>query len=189
MEPAMLTKDFIENATSVIKNPRNSVEIIRSGQLYVPTIGRAVKDLGRKSVEGYIKMNLAMLNAVLNLSRPMTATMIEISAPLIVTHILEDDCSLNLADMKIIFERAMKGFYGSYYNGIGLQDIIKWIDAYVAEKCNEIERWHHNHNQSHNEANRYDRLSGSKDSERNAFHEAMVRYQHERINEQNNNEQ
>ena len=185
----MLTHDYISEATKDVTNPRKSVELTRSGELYIPTVRKVIKDLGKLSIETFVKISLVRLNATLNLARPMTETMMEITAPVVVSHILEDDCDVNLADLRIIFERAMKGYYGNYYNGIGSADIIKWIDTYIAEKCNEIERWHHNHNQSHNEANRYDRLSGSKDSERNAFHEAMVRYQHERINEQNNNEQ
>lgn len=181
MESVMLTNAFIKQATSAITNPRSSVELVRSGQIYVPTINRAVKDLGKTSVEAYIKVNLTMLNAVLNLARPMSATMIEISAPLIVDHILEDDCTLNLADMKIIFERAMKGLYGNYFNGIGLKDVIGWIDAYIAEKCDEIERWHHNQYSNPDS----DRSCSDMNKVKNSYHEAMLYYQKTKQNNQN----
>lgn len=181
MESVMLTNAFIKQATSAITNPRNSVELTRSKQIYVPTINRAVKDLGKTSVEAYIKINLAMLNSVLNLARPMSATMIEISAPMIVDHILEDDCTLNLADMKIIFERAMKGLYGNYFNGIGLKDVIGWIDAYIAEKCDEIERWHHNQCKYPDS----DRSCSDMNKVKNSFHEAMLHYQKTKQNNQN----
>lgn len=141
---AMLTTAFVNEATRAIRNARDSVEAGNTGTLYVPTVRKIVENVGFGAMEAFIVARLTALNIALNLARQMTAPMMEISAPLIVSHILDDDCDVTLADLRIIFDRAMFGQYGDFYNGIGLADIVGWIDSYIAEKCMEYERWHHN---------------------------------------------
>lgn len=169
----MLKPAYIREATKSITTPRQSVEMAKSEQLYVPTIRKAVKDLGTTSIEALVMAELVSLNIVLNLARPMTEQMIEQTAPLVVQHILDDDCDLNLADLRIIFDRAKKGVYGSFYGGIGSADIISWIDGYIAEKCNEYERWHQN---EYSRDDPYQRISTDASRERDAYHEAMAKY-------------
>jgi hypothetical protein len=168
----MLTPAFIREATRAVTNPRTSVELAKSGQLYVPTVRKIVKELGDQRMEALIKAELVALNVMLNLARPMTEPVIEGTAPLVVQHILEDDCDITLADLRIIFDRAKKGTYGGFYGGIGSADIISWIDGYIAEKCSEYERWHQNQ-YAQPAAQRSYRSEGD---ERKAFHEALVQY-------------
>ena len=169
----MLTPAFVNEATRMVTSPRKSVELSKSGQLYVPTVRKVVNEVGDRCMEAYIKAQLISLNIVLNLPRQMTEQMIEQTAPLVVQHILDDDCDLNLADLRIIFDRAKKGVYGSFYGGIGSADIISWIDGYIAEKCNEYERWHQNEYSSDDP---YQRISTDASKERDAYHEAMAKY-------------
>ena len=182
LSPIMLTQEYIAEATKAVTSPRKSVELSKSGQLYVPTVRKAVKDLGELSMETLIKVNLVRMNTALNLARPMTEAMIEMTAPLVVQHILDDDCDITLADLRLIFDRAMRGYYGQFYNGIGSADVIRWIDIYIGEKCEEYERWHQN---TYKEPDRFDRSCANKDAERNAFHEAMVQYEQAKNNKQN----
>lgn len=170
---SMITPAYIREATKVVTTPRQSVELSKSGQVYVPTVRKVVKDLGTVSMEALVKAELVNLNIVLNLARPMTEPMIEQTAPLVVQHILDDDCDITLADLRIIFDRAKKGVYGSFYGGIGSADIIAWVDGYVAEKCNEYERWHQN---EYNRPDPYERTGLDERRERNAFHDAMAAY-------------
>lgn len=144
LTPMKLTIPYVEKATSEIKTVRQCVTLIRDGWFYAPTVRKVVEDLGNVPMEGFIKAQLVSLNVVLNLARPMSEPLIEASAPFIVQHILDDDCDINLADLRIIFDRAKAGMFGDYYNGIGLADICGWIDAYICEKCSEIERWYQN---------------------------------------------
>lgn len=182
----MLTPAFIREATRAVTNPRTSVELAKSGQLYVPTVRKIVKELGDQRMEALIKAELVTLNVMLNLARPMTEPMIEGTAPLVVQHILEDDCDITLADLRIIFDRAKKGTYGSFYGGIGSADIIAWIDGYIAEKCSEYERWHQNEYQR---LDPYERGSSDTKAERNAFHEALTQYTKARLSQGQNTEQ
>jgi hypothetical protein len=144
LQPVMITIHFVEQATACVKTARDSVCLIKEGGFYAPTVRTVVKDLGQRAMENFIKAQLVSLNVVLNLARPMSEALIEASAPLVVRHILDDDCDVNLADLRIIFDRAKTGMFGDYYNGIGLADICGWIDAYICEKCAEFERWHQN---------------------------------------------
>mgnify|MGYP007056166324 CR=1 FL=1 len=178
----MLKPAYIREATKAITTPRQSVELAKSGQLYVPTIRKVVKDLGETSMEALVMAEMVNLNIVLNLARPMTEAMMEATAPLVVQHILDDDCDVTLADLRVIFDRAKKGVYGSFYGGIGCADIIGWIDGYVAEKCAEYERWHQN---EYSRPDPYERSGIDEKADRNAYREAMSRYIRE-INQANN---
>ena len=169
----MITPAYIREATKFVTTPRQSVELSKSGQVYVPTVRKVVKDLGTVSMEALVKAELVNLNIVLNLARPMTEPMIEQTAPLVVQHILDDDCDLTLADLRLIFDRAKKGVYGNYYGGIGSADIISWIDGYIGEKCYEYERWHQN---EYSRSDPYERSGYDEKQERNAYREAMSRY-------------
>ena len=169
----MVTPTYINEATRLVTSPRKSVELSKSGRLYLPTVRKVVRELGAQGMETCIKLQLVNLNLILNLPRPMNNDMITATAPLVVQHILDDDCDLNLADLRIIFDRAKKGVYGSFYGGIGCADIIGWIDGYIAEKCNEYERWHQN---EYNRDDPYQRISTDASKERDAYHEAMAHY-------------
>ena len=181
----MLTPKYIREATAAIHTPRQSVELAKSGQAYAPTVRKVVRELGTNAMVMMIKLQMVELNLVLNLARPMNDGMIIATAPLIVDHILEDDCDITLADLRIIFDRAKKGTYGSFYGGIGSADIIAWIDGYIAEKCSEYERWHQNQ-YAQPAAKRSYRSEGD---ERNAFHEALVQYTQSRLTQGQNTEQ
>lgn len=178
----MITIEYIASATKAITDARKSVELAKSGQLYVPTVRRVVKELSNVDMERLIMSYLVRLNASLNLARPMNEVMIKTTAEIVNKHILEDDCDITLADLRIIFERAMMGYYGYFYNGIGLNDVIRWVDTYIGEKCDEYERWYHN---QYSEPDPYSRISGDRSAERNAFHEAMVHFEQERQKKQN----
>lgn len=142
LTPAMITPNYIREASKSIINASQSVELVRGG-MYVPSVRRAVKDLGRKQMEAYIKLELIQLNTLLNLARPMTPMFLDTSVPLILDHLTDEDVEPNLADLKIIFDRARTGFYGQYYGGIGYNDIIGWIDSYILEeKLPAIHAWH-----------------------------------------------
>ena len=178
--PATLSLAYVNEATKAVITPRASVELAKSGKLYVPTVRKVVKDLGERGMAAFIKAELVSLNIVLNLARPMTEPMIEQTAPLVVQHILEDDCDVTLADLRLIFDRAKKGTYGSYYGGIGCADIISWIDGYIAEKCSEYERWHQNQYAQPAAQRSYQ----SEGDERNAFREAMSHYLREQTKDE-----
>lgn len=170
----MITIEYIESTTKAITSPRKSVELAKSGQLYVPTVRRVVKELSDTDMERLIMTYLVRLNVVLNLARPMNDVMIKTTAGLAVQHILSDDCDVTLADIRIIFERAMKGQYGQFYNGIGSADVIRWIDIYIGEKCEEYERWHQN---EYRVPDQFERSSTNEKENEKSFREVWAKYE------------
>ena len=110
------------------------------GKAYVPSIDRCIRDLGREKVEAMLKLYLVRLNVATNASRPLTEEVIEAMVPVIIDHITNDlDVTINLADLRIVMDRAMSGHYGKAYGGFGCQDVCGWFDQYNREKMEAID--------------------------------------------------
>ena len=179
----MLAPSYISKATEAVRNVRDSVEMVRSGKIYIPTVRQCVGEFGRIPVTAMIKLQLVKLNAMMNWSRPLSDEMIEVFAPLIVDRIMSDDVSVNLADLRIIFENAAMGRYGKMFGGIGISDVIGWIDQYIIDKCDCIEEWHRK---------TFDEPVGERSAEdpkaiRDSFHQANVWFQMQNKNQDKNN--
>lgn len=142
---------------------------------YLPTVRKCISDLGLVPTTAMVKLQLVKLNFMLNMARPLSDDMIEIYAPLIVDRIVEEDVSLNLADLRIIFDNAAMGRYGKVFGGLGLNDIISWIDQYVSDKMEAI-----NLRQYHDpQGSRSTDMQAIKDS----FHQAAVWQQMQKMEE------
>lgn len=140
LTPASLTPLAIQLATEDFRSADDSV-MVREGLAYVPSINRCAKELGKAKVEAMLKAYLIRLNVVGNAARPLTEGAIEAMVPVILDHILHElDVTINLADLKIVFDRAMKGHYGTPYGGFTSQDICGWFDKYNREKMDAIDR-------------------------------------------------
>lgn len=140
LSPAALTPLSIQMATETYRTPDDTA-MVWEGKAYVPSIDRCIRDLGREKVEAMLKMYLIRLNVSTNASRPLTEGVIESMVPVILDHITSDlDVTINLADLKIIFDRAMSGYYGKAYGGFGCQDVCGWFDQYNREKMDAIDR-------------------------------------------------
>ena len=177
---AMITPAYIREATGGIFSASQSVEMVRGG-MYVPSVRKAVKDVGEERLAAYIKIELIQLNTLLNLARPMSEVFLETSVPLILKHLTDEDVEPNLADLKIIFDRARTGFYGTYYGGIGYNDIIGWIDSYILEeKLPAIHAWH---NERYRQDDPYQRSCGH---DRDAYHAASGWHMKEQPNNTSN---
>lgn len=140
MTPAMVTPDYIRTATIAIRTPDSSVEVNRYKGV-IPTVEKCVAEMGTATMEAAIKMQLVALNIAANAARPMSEAVIDTVAPVVLDYILSLEVSINLADFRIIFDRAMRGDFGKVYGGIGCQDICSWFKAYEAEKMEAIDRY------------------------------------------------
>lgn len=140
MTPAMVMPDYIRQATAAIRTPETSVEVNRYRGV-LPTVEKCVKEMGTATMEAAIKMQLVALNVAANAARPMSEAVIDTVAPVVLDYILNLEVSINLADFRIVFDRAMRGDFGKIYGGIGCQDICSWFKAYEAEKMEAIDRY------------------------------------------------
>ena len=140
MTPAMVTPDYIRTATLAIRTPEGSVEVNRYKGV-IPTVEKCVAEMGTATMCAAIKMQLVALNIAANAARPMSEAVIDTVAPVVLDYILSLEVSINLADFRIVFDRAMRGDFGKVYGGIGCQDICSWFKAYEAEKMEAIDRY------------------------------------------------
>lgn len=165
----MITPAYIREATSMVRNAEMSVEVNRYKGT-IPTVARAVRELGRSKMEAALKAQLVAINMVANAARPMSEDVIDAIAPVVLDHILSLDIDVNMADFRIIFDRAMRGTYGKFYGGIGCQDICGWFSEYEKEKMAAIDRYE--------ERIKAADLSGRRSSVDDAakMHEAMVQW-------------
>ena len=136
----MLSPVYIREATAAVRTADTSVEVNRYKGV-IPTVDRFVEQLGTTAMEAAIKAQLVAINVASNASRPMSEAVIDSIAPILLDFILNLEVSINMADFRIVFDRAIRGDYGKIYGGIGCQDICAWFKAYEAEKMEAIDRY------------------------------------------------
>lgn len=140
LTPTALTPMSIAMSTEQYRNADDTA-LVWAGQGYVPSIDRCMRELGRDRVEAMLKMYLIRLNVTTNAARPLTEEALEAMVPVILDHIVSDlDVTITLADLRIVFDRAMTGYYGKAFGGFGCQDICAWFDQYNREKMDAIDR-------------------------------------------------
>lgn len=136
---AALTPLSIAMSTMSYRSADDTVAVWE-GKAYVPSIERCIRDLGRDKVEAMLKLYLVRLNVATNAARPLTEDVIEAMVPVILDHITNDlDVTINLADLRIVMDRALSGYYGKAYGGFGSQDVCGWFDQYNREKMQAID--------------------------------------------------
>ena len=136
----MLSPKVINTMTAAYRSPEDTVAVWE-GRAYIPSLQRCIKDMGRDSVEAMLKLYLIRLNITTNAARPLTEAAIEAMVPVILNHVVNDlDVTINLADLRIIFDRATNGYYGKPYGGFTCQDVCGWFDLYNREKMDAIDQ-------------------------------------------------
>lgn len=84
-----------------------------------------------EKVAALIKLQLIQLNEILDLKRPLGETAIELIAEEVITTYKQ----LTLADIHLIFKRALTGHYGEYYESITTPKVLTWFRLYFDERC------------------------------------------------------
>ena len=136
----MLSPKAINAMTAAYRSAADTAAVWE-GKAYVPSLERCIKDMGRDAVEAMLKLYLVRLNMTTNAARPLTEGVIEAMVPVILNHITNDlDVTINLADLRIIFDRATTGQYGKPYGGYTCQEVCSWFDQYNREKMDAIDQ-------------------------------------------------
>ena len=182
----MLSPKVINTMTAAYRSAADTAAVWE-GKAYIPSIERCIKDMGRDAVEAMLKLYLVRLNVTTNAARPLTEGVIEAMVPVILNHITNDlDVTINLADLRIIFDRATTGQYGKPYGGFTCQEVCSWFDQYNREKMDAIDQIEHRR--------KYDELGGGRRSSGHRYEvakmrDAMHQYQLEKIKENIKTEQ
>ena len=139
----MLSPKVINTMTAAYRSAADTAAVWE-GKDYIPSLDRCIKDMGRDAVEAMLKLYLVRLNVTTNAARPLTEGVIEAMVPVILDHITNDlDVTINLADLRIIFDRATTGQYGKPYGGFTCQEVCSWFDLYNREKMDAIHQIEH----------------------------------------------
>lgn len=172
----------IEAMTASYNTPADTVAIW-TGEKYVPSIERCIEELGREKVEALFKLRLIRLNVLSNAARPLTDAMIETMVPpLINTITTVCETTFTLADVRIVFDRAERGYYGKMYGGYGIADITSWFMTYDREKCEAIDAYEIRRKDAEVSMSIADRVRG----ERLSFRDAQAWYLQEQAKKNTN---
>lgn len=135
---AIISKDTLSpSSLSMAVREAGITTVRQSVESNFPSIGRIVKELGYKETAALMVAHITRLEALLNVSRPMLPEAMAETAKTVIDTCLDSGVNINAADIEIVFKRARTGRYGSFYGGIGCNDILTWFNGYISEKAEE----------------------------------------------------
>ena len=94
------------------------------------SLGKIQREQSKEFSEGIIKMWLLYLNKILNLKNPMSDAQIKLAASLI----CEEFYMLKMADITLIFKRAISGKYGEFYERLSIDKVLTFFRTYLEER-------------------------------------------------------
>jgi len=97
-----------------------------------PTLGKLKVANGPEKVEALIKAYLLQLTELVNIARPLNATKIDAIAERVVSKY----AVLTVADVNFIFNSAINGDYGSFYESLDVPKVMAWFATYFEDRCN-----------------------------------------------------
>ncbi len=96
-----------------------------------PTLASVQNQAGKNFISGMLKAWILYLNNILNLKRPMTENQITLATSLI----LQEYYSLRFADLTVLFRNIITGKYGSFYESLTIDKLMKLFEEYWEERC------------------------------------------------------
>ena len=96
-----------------------------------PTLAQVKNQAGNNFISGMLKAWILYLNDILNLKRPMTDSQITLATSLI----LQDYYSLRFADLEVLFRNIITGKYGSFFESLQIDKLMKLFENYWEERC------------------------------------------------------
>lgn len=96
-----------------------------------PTLGSLKAANGSEKVEALIKVFLVQLTELVNIARPLNATKIDAIAERVVANY----AALTVADINFVFNAAINGDYGSFYESLDVPKVMTWFARYFEERC------------------------------------------------------
>lgn len=123
----MLTTYNPDNCKRILKRVTNVNQAIAAKTPSVSAMSRTFGDL---KIEALIKLWLVNLNAVTSVNNPLS----ELQINEIAFYIVDNYRSLTMADLHVIFTNAKLGKYGSFYENLSLDKVMKWVFDYNLER-------------------------------------------------------
>ncbi len=114
--------------SSVRKNYSKVLTIKDAIKADAPRLGQTIKIYGDTKIQVYIKLWLIDLNMMSGVTRPLNEAQLDFIANNIVTKYRE----LSIADINLIFNNAIEGVYGQFYESLTPPKILSWFVDYLS---------------------------------------------------------
>ena len=110
---------------------RSVTDVLKVAGEY-PTLGMLKKINGPEKVEALIRQYLVELTDLVTLARPLNATKIDSIA----SRVVSKYATLTVADINFVFNSAINGDYGSFYESLDVPKVMTWFATYFEDRCN-----------------------------------------------------
>lgn len=110
---------------------RSVSDVLKVANEY-PTLAKLRAANSPEKVEALIKAYLLNLCELVNLVRPLNSTKIDAIAERVVAKY----AVLTVADINFVFNAAINGDYGLFYESLDVPKVMAWFATYFEERCN-----------------------------------------------------
>lgn len=105
------------------------------------SVTRFTKEFGERTLAALVLTHLTLVEDMANVARPMKPEAMALLAKKVTAMLLEEDVTINLADLQIVADRLINGKAGNVYGGLNSQIVTKAFTDYIREKANAFADW------------------------------------------------
>lgn len=116
-----------------VKTVNDALKIAHDYPSKFPSLAKIRTHYGSEATENIIKLYMIELSELVNLKRPLTEKQIDTIAMEVVAR----HYAMTIADIHVIFKKAINGEYGSLYESLDVPKVLTWFDDYFSERCHE----------------------------------------------------
>lgn len=131
----------VKAVEAILKTDPDITTPDQSVQSLEPSVSRFASIYGERTLAAIILSHITLVEDMCNVSRKMEPEAMAVLAKKVTRLLLDDDVSINLADLQIISDRLMRGDAGQVYGGLNGQMVMKAYTDYLGEKANAFADW------------------------------------------------
>lgn len=162
-------------AVAVIASADRSIRTAADSVRYAGvSVRRFAKEFDERTLAALVLTHLTIVEDMANVARPMKPEALAQLAKNVARMLMEDDVTVNLADLQIVADRLVSGDAGQVYGGLNSQMVMKAFADFICEKANAFADWREEQAKEHSFGGFGTRSGG--DTERIKNHEAMKMY-------------
>lgn len=105
------------------------------------SVRKFAKDYDERTLAALVLTHLTLVEDMANVARPMKPEAMAMLAKKVTAMLLEEDVTINLADLQIVADRMVNGDAGNIYGGLKSQIVTKAFTDYICEKANAFADW------------------------------------------------
>ena len=113
------------------------------------SVRKFAKDYDERTLAALVLTHLTLVEDMANVARPMKPEALAMLAKKVTKMLIEDDVTVNLADLQIVANRLIEGEAGNIYGGLNSQIVMKAFSDYICEKAGEFAAWREEQSREH----------------------------------------